>query len=106
MREELKVTYLFLGIKRLYYLTVRIQVPCLNPQCMAPFTAAKFETQLVAIVQTQVTTNKHFKGFHLHIEFTGPGGADARKTLFPDGRSVIFPNIFVSTCENSILPYF
>jgi len=65
---------------------------------MVPFTAAKFDIQLAAIVQEQVTTYKHFKGFHLHIEFTGAGGADACKTLFPDGHSVSFPNIFVSTC--------
>jgi hypothetical protein len=54
-----------------------MQAPCLNPQCMVPFTVAKFEIQLVAIVQAQVTTYKHFKGFHLHIEFSGAGGADA-----------------------------
>jgi len=73
---------------------------------MVAITAAKFEIKLVAIVQAQVTTYKHFKGFHLHIEFIGACSSDACKTLFPDGRSVIFPNIFVSTCGNSIAPYF
>jgi hypothetical protein len=73
---------------------------------MVPFSTGKFSVQLVAIVRAKVTTYKHFKGFHLHIEFTGADGADAFKTLFPDGRSVIFPNIFVSTCENSISPSF
>ena len=44
---------------------------------MVQLTASKFAIQLVAIVQAQVTTYKHFKGFHLHIEFTGTGCADA-----------------------------
>jgi hypothetical protein len=48
---------------------------------MVSFTASKFEIQLVAIVQAQVTTYKHFKVFHLHIEFSGTGGADACQSL-------------------------
>jgi hypothetical protein len=51
-----------------------MQVPCLIPQCVVPFNTSNFALQLVAIVQAKVATYKHFKGFHLHIEFTGAGG--------------------------------